>query len=75
MAPQKKKQIEKLRKLKANRNNDEVKNSLNQIREDAIQEKNLIPSMIEAVKNCATLGEIVDILKKVYGSFQGIKSF
>ena len=75
MAPQKKKQIEKLRKLKANRNNDEVKNSLNQIREDAIQEKNLIPSMIEAVKNYATLGEIVDILKKVYGSFQGIKSF
>ena len=70
-----KRQIEKLRKLRANRNNDKVKNSLKQIQEDTTQDKNLIPAMVEAVKNYATLGEIVNVLKKVYGSFQSTKSF
>ncbi|GAH74139.1 unnamed protein product [marine sediment metagenome] len=51
------------------------KNSLKQIQEDTTQDKNLIPAMVEAVKNYATLGEIVNVLKKVYGSFQSTKSF
>jgi len=67
-----KRQIEKLRKLRANRNNNKVKDSLKQIQEDATRGKNLIPTMVEAVKNYATLG---DVLKRVYGSFQSTKSF
>jgi len=70
-----KRQIEKLRKLRANRNNDKVKNSLKKIHEDATQDNNLIPAIVEAVKNKVTLGEIVDELKKVYGAFEGMKSF
>ena len=68
-------QIERLRRVRLNRNTNKVKTSLKQIQEDAIQNKNIIPATVEAVKNYATLGEIVDVLKEVYGSYQGTNSF
>ena len=70
-----KRQIDKLKDLKATRNNDKVNHLLKQVQEDAEKDKNLIPVLVEAVKEYATLGEIVNVLKKVYGSFQETKSF
>jgi len=70
-----KRQIERLRQLRAKRDNRHVQVTLEQVRKDALGEKNLIPSIVEAVKAYATLGEIVEVLKQVYGAFQGMKSF
>ncbi|CAG0976394.1 MAG: methylmalonyl-CoA mutase [Bacteroidetes bacterium] len=64
------KQIEKLKRIKASRNNELVKQKLETIRKDAIDDKNLMPSIIEAVKEYATVGEIVQVMKDVYGEFK-----
>jgi methylmalonyl-CoA mutase N-terminal domain/subunit len=63
-------QIDKLNKLKVARNNDLVKDNLALIRNDAKQNVNLMPSIIEAVKNYATVGEIIQVLKEEYGEFE-----
>ena len=64
------KQVEKLKRIKASRNNELVKQKLETIRKDAIDDKNLMPSIIEAVKEYATVGEIVQVMKDVYGEFK-----
>ncbi|MEN6378784.1 MAG: methylmalonyl-CoA mutase family protein [Methanofastidiosum sp.] len=63
-------QIEKLRKLKAKRNNVKVKELLDKIEEAARSDKNLIPPILEAVKAYTTLGEISDTLRKVFGEYK-----
>jgi len=62
-------QIEKLKKIKKNRNNDLVKDKLEQLRTDAKTGKNVMPAVIEAVKQYATVGEIIGVLKEEYGEF------
>jgi len=64
------KQVEKLKRIKASRNNDLVKQKLDAIRKDAEEDKNLMPSIIDAVKEYATVGEIVQVMKDVYGEFE-----
>ena len=61
---------EKLRKLKAKRNNVKVKELLDKIEEAARSDKNLIPPILEAVKAYTTLGEISDTLRKVFGEYK-----
>jgi len=63
-------QVEKLRKIKSSRNNEKVKTCLEQIKIDAKADKNLMPSIISAVKEYCTVGEIVNTLKEVYGEFK-----
>lgn len=43
---------------------------LAQVRETAVAGQNVMPAMMTAVRAYATLGEITDMLKEVYGSFQ-----
>ena len=64
------KQVEKLKRIKVSRNNELVKQKLETIRKDAKEDKNLMPSIIEAVKEYATVGEIVQVMKEVYGEFK-----
>lgn len=66
-------QIEKLRKLKKERENDKVKVSLDRLRHAAEEETNLVPFLIDAVKTYATLGEICDILRRVYGEYKPVR--
>jgi methylmalonyl-CoA mutase N-terminal domain/subunit len=40
------------------------------LREDARNDKNLLPPVIEAVKEYATVGEIIQTLKDVYGEYE-----
>lgn len=68
-------QIEGLRKLRARRNNEAVKKSLFSVRTAVEGSKNLIPSILEAVENYATIGEIVDLLKSVVGEYKGTGIF
>ena len=62
------KQLAKLKKIKTQRNNDHVRDCLIRIK-DAAQDdnKNLIPFFIEAVKEYASLGEICNTLRDVFG--------
>jgi methylmalonyl-CoA mutase N-terminal domain/subunit len=60
-------QIEKINRIKAERDNDSVKLMLAEVRRAATSGENLMPRIIAAVKVYATLGEIVDEMKVVFG--------
>jgi methylmalonyl-CoA mutase N-terminal domain/subunit len=65
-----KKQIERLKKLRNERDNDKVKNSLKKLRECALLGENLMPAIIECVEAYATIGEISDTLREIWGEFK-----
>ena len=64
------KQIQKLKEIKQKRDLQKVEELLAVIRQDAQEDKNLMPSIIAAVKEYATVGEIIQVLKEVYGEYQ-----
>lgn len=64
-----KRQKEKLKILKENRNNSVVKRKLNAIKHKNLDKENIMPSIIEAVREYATLGEICDILREIFGEY------
>ena len=63
-------QMERLKQLRANRNNDKVTAGLNQISEAAKNGTNLMPLLVDAVENYTTLGEIADTLRNVFGEYK-----
>jgi methylmalonyl-CoA mutase N-terminal domain/subunit len=63
-------QVESLRRLKKTRSARGVKRSLDALRQAAGAQLNLMPFLIAAVKAKATLGEISDVLRDVYGIYQ-----
>lgn len=64
-------QIEKLRVLRQSRSSEKVASCLAEIKRRAKENINLIPAVIEAVDNYATLGEISDTLREVFGEYKG----
>jgi len=70
-----KKQNRRLAALRSNRSAAEVGKSLEEIRSAAIDEKNIMPVLIKAAHNYVTLGEMVDELKKVFGTYQEASVF
>jgi methylmalonyl-CoA mutase N-terminal domain/subunit len=64
-------QSDKLAKLRANRNQSLVDTHINSIKEAAKNDTNIMPHVIEAVECKATLGEIANALREVYGEFIG----
>jgi len=68
-------QAEKLRTLRAERNSGALRSSLDEIRRVAGSNENLMPAIIEAVKSEATIGEICDALRDVFGEYRGGTSF
>jgi len=63
-------QAAKLAALRAQRDNDRVRAVLDRIRREAAGTGNLMPLFIEAVKAYATLGEICDVLREVFGEYR-----
>jgi methylmalonyl-CoA mutase N-terminal domain/subunit len=63
-------QVERLGKLRARRDASRVHDALRQVEETARSEQNLMPAILEAVKVYATVGEISDALRKVFGEYQ-----
>jgi len=63
-------QNKRLNTIKSNRNNQDVEASLLKIQECCKSGENLMPSIIKAVESYATLGEIVDSMKEVFGEWQ-----
>ena len=63
-------QLASLQKLKRERDNRKVKEVLEKLHYAAQKDENLMPIMIEAVKAYATIGEITEVLKQVYGEYK-----
>jgi methylmalonyl-CoA mutase, N-terminal domain len=65
-------QAERLSKLRAERSNDEVARRLGALRKAAQGSENLMPYIFDAVKSYATLGEICDAMREVFGTYEEI---
>lgn len=63
-------QIARLEKIKAARDNEAVKAALEKLREAAKGTENLMPYLIDAVKTYATLGEICGVLREEFGEYK-----
>jgi methylmalonyl-CoA mutase N-terminal domain/subunit len=63
-------QVERLRALRSERSAAKVTETLGQVERAARDGANVVPPVIEAVKAYATLGEISDVLRKVFGTYR-----
>jgi methylmalonyl-CoA mutase, N-terminal domain len=63
-------QIDKLKALKAKRDNTKALACLAQINKVSQSNENLMPAVVEAVENYCSLGEIADELRKVFGEYK-----
>lgn len=63
-------QRQRLADLKQSRNIEAVKESINEIRTAAVDNKNLMPAFIKAARNYVTLGEMTGELKEVFGTYE-----
>ena len=67
-------QVERVRALRADRSADAVRDGIAQVSAAASSGANLVPPIVAAVEARATVGEISDALRAVYGEFQGSSS-
>ncbi|HUW47638.1 MAG TPA: methylmalonyl-CoA mutase family protein [Patescibacteria group bacterium] len=65
-----KEQIASLHKMMRERNKKKSEDTLDKLRHAAEKDENLMPTMIDAVKAYATIGEINDVLRQVYGEYK-----
>jgi methylmalonyl-CoA mutase N-terminal domain/subunit len=65
-----KEQVASLQKLRKTRDNRKTEETLGKLQHSAEKDENLMPAIIEAIKAYATLGEICNVLRKVYGEYK-----
>lgn len=63
-------QVSRLQKLRAERDNQRVAETLSALKDAAAGTENTMPYLIEAVRAYATLGEITDVFREVFGTYQ-----
>ena len=63
-------QVKNLTQLKESRDNRQVAATLQALKEGAEGTANLIPLIMDCVRAYATLGEIVDVMKEVFGVYR-----
>jgi methylmalonyl-CoA mutase N-terminal domain/subunit len=63
-------QVARLKALKARRDPAAVKTALDKVEAAARGTDNLMPPVLEAVKAWATLGEVSDVFRKVWGEYR-----
>ncbi len=68
-------QLARLAEVKKNRNGNTVKERLADLKRGARDDENLMPFILSCVRGYATLGEIIDALKEIYGEYQEPISF
>jgi len=64
------KQKERLRRVRSKRDNEKVKRCLANLVRSIEADENLVRPTIEAVKACATIGEIMGLFKEEFGEFK-----
>jgi len=62
-------QLARLVRIKKERDNLKVQETLKQIEKISNSDENLMPAIVDAVKAYATLGEICDVLRDVFGEY------
>jgi methylmalonyl-CoA mutase N-terminal domain/subunit len=63
-------QLDKLDRLRRTRDGDRVRRALDALREGAVGSANTMPLLIEAVRAYATVGEMCDALRDVWGEYE-----
>ncbi len=63
-------QTARLQRTRRERDNERVGAALNALREAATGTDNMMPTILEAVRAYATLGEIIAVLRGVFGTYQ-----
>ena len=63
-------QVDRLKALRASRDGAAVQGALEQVRRRAGGRDNLMPAILDAVETYATLGEISNVLREVWGEYR-----
>ncbi|MEJ7712518.1 MAG: methylmalonyl-CoA mutase family protein [Pyrinomonadaceae bacterium] len=63
-------QVERLERVRRSRDHGAVANCLERLKKAALNGDNTMPATIDAVRSYATLGEICDALRDVYGLYE-----
>jgi len=67
-------QVERLKRLRSERDAGKVQKCLADLKQGAESDRNLMPLILEAVKAYATLGEICDVFRGVFGEYQPVNT-
>ncbi len=68
-------QVERTRKIRRDRNNKKVQESLDGLRKASEGTENVLPHVVNCVKAYATIGEICDVWRDVFGEWDEPKIF
>ena len=63
-------QIERLKQLKKERDNKAVTESLKALKQAAAEKKNVMPYLVECCKRYATVGEMANVFRDVFGEYR-----
>ncbi len=63
-------QVERLKAFRMRRDQARVKAALATVESTARSDQNLMPAILDAVKSMATVGEISDVLRRVFGEYR-----
>ena len=63
-------QVEKLAAIRNSRSSDRVRSALDALRSAAEGSENTMPFIVDAVREYATVGEICDVFREVFGTYQ-----
>ncbi len=63
-------QIDRLRELKQERNTSAVSQSLKALEQAARQKKNVMPYLVDCCKSYATVGEMANVFRDVFGQYK-----
>ena len=63
-------QADRLNELRRSRDNGAVGQALDQLRITCNSTTNTMPAILDAVRTYATLGEIINVMKKVFGTYE-----
>jgi len=62
-------QIDRLKELKRDRDNKAVKESLKALEKGAKEQKNVMPYLVECCKCYATVGEMANVFRDIFGEY------
>ena len=63
-------QIEKTNRVKQERDQKKVRECLERVEEACVEDQNVMQPIIDAVKAYATLQEVCDVFRKVFGEYR-----
>ena len=63
-------QIDRVRALRSRRDSATVEAALARLAQDAAGDSNLMPAILDASRDYVTMGEMCDVLRKVWGTWR-----